>query len=49
MTTLEELDVPEEDFPELAKVAATVARPLANNPCRMSEEEMVELYQEAYS
>ncbi|MDA8125005.1 MAG: iron-containing alcohol dehydrogenase [Deltaproteobacteria bacterium] len=49
MTTLEELEVPEEDFPELAKVAMTVARPLANNPCRMSEEEMVELYQEAYS
>jgi alcohol dehydrogenase class IV len=49
MTTLEELDIPEQDFPELAKVAATVARPLANNPCRLTEEEMVELYQEAYS
>ncbi|MCL2669182.1 MAG: iron-containing alcohol dehydrogenase [Syntrophaceae bacterium] len=49
MTTLEELKVPEKDFPELAKAAATVARPLANNPCRMSEEEMIELYQEAYS
>jgi alcohol dehydrogenase len=49
MTTLEELEIPEKDFPELAKVAMTVARPLANNPCRMTIEEMVELYQEAYS
>ncbi|MCL5807683.1 MAG: iron-containing alcohol dehydrogenase [Deltaproteobacteria bacterium] len=49
MTTLEELEIPESDFPELAKVAMTVARPLANNPCRMTLEEMVELYQEAYS
>ncbi len=49
MTTLEELEIPEKDFPELAKVAMTVARPLANNPCRMTLEEMVELYQEAYS
>jgi alcohol dehydrogenase len=49
MTTLEELEIPERDFPELAKVAMTVARPLANNPCKMTIEEMVELYQEAYS
>jgi len=49
MTTLEELEIPESDFPELAKVAITVARPLANNPCKMTLEEMVELYQEAYS
>ncbi len=48
-TTLEELEIPEADFPELAKVAITVARPLANNPCRMTIEEMVDLYQEAYS
>ena len=49
MTTLEELEIPETDFPELAKVAMTVARPLANNPCKMTLDEMVELYQEAYS
>ena len=48
-TTLEELDIPEEDFPELAKTAMTVARPLANNPCKMTPEEMVEIYQECYS
>jgi alcohol dehydrogenase len=49
MTTLEELEIPESDFPELAKVAMTVARPLANNPCKMTIEDMIELYQEAYS
>jgi alcohol dehydrogenase class IV len=49
MTTLEELEIPEADFPELAKAAMTVARPLANNPCRMTLEEMVEIYQECYS
>ncbi len=49
MTTLEELEIPETEFPELAKVAMTVARPLANNPCKMTLDEMVELYQEAYS
>jgi len=48
-TTLEELEIPEADFPELAKVAMTVARPLANNPCKMTPEEMVEIYQECYS
>jgi len=48
-TTLEELKIPESVFPELAKVAMTVARPLANNPCRMTLEEMVELYQDAHS
>ncbi|MBM4315107.1 MAG: iron-containing alcohol dehydrogenase [Deltaproteobacteria bacterium] len=49
MTTLEELEIPESDFPELAKVAMTVARPLANNPCKMTLDQMVELYQEAHS
>lgn len=49
MTTLEELGIPEADFPELAKVALTVARPLANNPCKMTPEDMVEIYQECYS
>jgi len=47
-TTLEELEIPEADFPELAKVAMTVARPLANNPCKMTPEEMVEIYQECF-
>jgi alcohol dehydrogenase len=49
LTTLEELKIPEEDFPELAKAAMTVARPLANNPCKMTLDDMVEIYQERYS
>jgi len=49
LTTLEELEIPEKDFPALAKAAMTVARPLANNPCRMTLEDMVEIYQECYS
>ena len=49
LTTLEELKIPEKDFPALAKAAMTVVRPLANNPCRMTLEDMVEIYQECYS
>jgi alcohol dehydrogenase class IV len=49
MTTLEDMKIPESDFPELAKEAMTVARPLANNPCKITIEDMVEIYQECYS
>jgi alcohol dehydrogenase len=49
MTTLEEQEIPESDFTEMAKAAMTVARPLANNPCKMTIEDMVEIYQECYS
>ena len=49
LTTLEEMGVPEKDFPELAKAAMTVARPLANNPCRMTQEDMIDIYQGCYS
>jgi alcohol dehydrogenase class IV len=48
-TTLEELGIPQGDFEELAKVAMTVARPLANNPCKMTLEDMIDIYQECYS
>ncbi len=47
-TTLQDLNVPEGDFPLLAREARTVARPLANNPCRMTDEDMMEIYQECY-
>jgi len=47
-TTLEDLNIPEEDFPELAKVAMTVARPLANNPRKVTMEDAIEIYGEAY-
>jgi len=47
-TTLEDLNIPEEDFPELAKVAMTVTRPLENNPRKVTMEDAIEIYGEAY-
>jgi len=47
-TTLEDLNIPEEDFPDLAKVAMTVARPLENNPRKVTIEDAIEIYGEAY-
>lgn len=46
--TLETLNISEKVFPELAEVAATVARPLANNPCKMTLEDMVDIYKQCY-
>lgn len=45
---LEDLGVSEEDFPELAKVALTVTRPLENNPRKVTLEDAIELYKEVY-
>ncbi|MDD5169688.1 MAG: iron-containing alcohol dehydrogenase [Syntrophales bacterium] len=47
-TTLEDLEIPEDDFEELAKVAMTVARPLENNPRKVTIEDAVEIYRAAY-
>jgi alcohol dehydrogenase len=47
-TTLEDLNIPKEAFPELAKVAMTVARPLANNPRKLTIDDAIEIYEEAY-
>lgn len=47
-TTLETLEIPEAVFPDLAEVAVTVARPLANNPCKMTLEDMVDIYKQCY-
>jgi len=47
-TTLEDLNIPEEDFPELAKAAMTVTRPLENNPRKVTIEDAIEIYGEAY-
>lgn len=47
-TTLEDLNIPEEDFPDLAKVAMTVTRPLENNPRKVTIEDAIEIYGEAY-
>lgn len=46
--SLESLNIPPEDFPELARIALTVARPLANNPRRITEEDAISIYQDAY-
>jgi alcohol dehydrogenase class IV len=47
-TTLEDLNIPEEDFPEIAKLAMTVTRPLENNPRKVTIEDAIEIYGEAY-
>ncbi|MBW2637312.1 MAG: iron-containing alcohol dehydrogenase [Deltaproteobacteria bacterium] len=46
--TLETLGVEREDFPELAEMAMTVARPLANNPRMVSVEDAIEIYEDAF-
>ena len=47
-TTLEDLNIPEEALPELAEVAMTVLRPLENNPRKMTIEDAIDIYGEAY-
>jgi alcohol dehydrogenase class IV len=46
-TKLGDFDIAEEDYPELAKVAMTIARPLANNPRQVTIENAIEIYGEA--
>jgi alcohol dehydrogenase len=46
-TGLEELGIPEEDFLEMAKVAMTVARPLENNPRKVTLEDAIAIYRTA--
>lgn len=46
--TLKDFGVKEQDFPELAKVAMTVARPLANNPRKITAEDAIEIYEDAF-
>lgn len=46
-TKLGDFDITEDDFPELAKVAMTIARPLANNPRLVTIENAIEIYGEA--
>jgi len=46
-TKLGDFDIAEEDYPELAKVAMTVARPLENNPRQVTIEKAIEIYGEA--
>ncbi|MCW5205599.1 iron-containing alcohol dehydrogenase [Desulfobulbus sp. F5] len=46
--TLEELDIPADKIPEMAKIALTVARPVANNPRRPTLDEVIALYEQAW-
>jgi len=45
-TSLEDLGIPEEDFPELARIALTVLRPLENNPRKVTYEDAINIYNE---
>ncbi|MDI9570577.1 MAG: iron-containing alcohol dehydrogenase [Pseudomonadota bacterium] len=47
-TNLENLGIEEEAFEELAKIALTVARPLANNPRTVTLEDAVTIYEDAF-
>lgn len=47
-SSLETLGVEEDDLQGLAEEAMTVARPLANNPRRISMQDAVEIYHDAY-
>ena len=46
--TLADLNIPQDVFPELAKTAMTVARPLQNNPRKLTIEDAIEIYEDAY-
>jgi alcohol dehydrogenase len=48
LTSLEELGIKEKDFPALADVALTVARPLENNPRKVTKEDAIEIYADAF-
>ncbi len=46
--SLEDLGVPKKDIPKMAKIAMTVARPIANNPRSVTVEEVIGLYEMAF-
>ncbi|MGR0480487.1 MAG: iron-containing alcohol dehydrogenase [Candidatus Electronema sp. V4] len=46
--TLEEIGIPEDKIPEMAQIALTVARPVANNPRRPTLDEVVAVYERAW-
>ncbi|MDP2853956.1 MAG: iron-containing alcohol dehydrogenase [Smithellaceae bacterium] len=47
-SSIRDFGVEEKDFPALADIAMTVARPLENNPRKMTKEDMIAIYAEAY-
>ena len=46
--TLAQFGIKEKDFPALADVALTVARPLENNPRKITKEDMIAIYAQAF-
>jgi alcohol dehydrogenase len=46
--SLTELNIPQSAIPEMADMAMTVARPLANNPEPVSKEQAIEIYEKAF-
>jgi alcohol dehydrogenase len=46
--SLEDLNIPKKDIPKMAKIAMTVARPIANNPRTVTVDEVIALYEMAY-
>jgi alcohol dehydrogenase len=47
-TGLETMGIAEVDFPALADVAMTVARPLENNPRKVTKEDAIKIYTQAF-
>lgn len=47
-TSLAQFGIKEKDFPALADVALTVARPLENNPRKITKEDMIAIYAQAF-
>jgi alcohol dehydrogenase len=47
-STLSRFGIKEKDFPALADVALTVTRPLANNPRKMTKDDMIAVYAQAF-
>ena len=47
-SSLAEFGIKEKDFPALADVALTVARPLENNPRKVTKEDAIEIYTDAF-
>lgn len=46
--TLQELDIPFDQIPEMAEIALTVTRPVENNPRRPSLADVIAVYERAY-
>jgi alcohol dehydrogenase len=46
--TLAQFGIKEKDFPALADVAVTVARPLENNPRKLTKDDMIAIYAQAF-